>query len=191
MNDLSRRKFEFLNLLFTIFFAVCMVLASIFLLYNLIVSIIFICVIILFTFEVIILWKSRNPFNIYLVRTFAANNFIFILITLIVFYLKFYLTTTANVGYVILLFPSGIYLLLSFKFSAITTPSDKKEGAMLAYAGKTEASRLRLFRYDPEEERKREELMAKQKEEYRFKLIVGLGIIFTLSTIIALIFGLS
>ncbi|MFX1327448.1 MAG: hypothetical protein ACFE91_04810 [Promethearchaeota archaeon] len=190
MNNLPRRKYEILDIFFTIFLAVSMVLSAIFLLHNLIVSIIFIVVIVLFTFEVIILWRSRNPFNTYLVRAFAVNNFIFTLITLIAFYLKFYLTLTANVGYIVFLFPSGIYLLFSFKFSAITTPSDKKEGALLAYTGRTKAAELRLLRYDPEEERKRTELIAKQKEQYNFKLIIRLAVIFTLSCIIALIFGL-
>ncbi|MFX1307230.1 MAG: hypothetical protein ACFFDG_10485 [Promethearchaeota archaeon] len=190
MNEIPRRKYELLDISFTIFFAVCMVLTAIFLLHYLIVSIIFIVIIFLFTIEVLILWKARNPFNTYLVRTFAVNNFIFTFITLMIFYLKFYTTLTASVGYVVLLFPSGIYLLLSFRFSAITTLSDKREGAMLAYAGRTKAARARLHRYNPEEERKRTELITKQKEQYNFKLIIRLAVIFSLSSILTLIFGL-
>jgi len=94
-------------------------------------------------------------------------------------------------GYALLLIPSVIYLIISYKFSAVTTLSDKREGAMLAYAGKTKASQQRLFRDNPEERIKREELIAKQKEVYRYKIIIALTIVLTLSSFAALIFGFS
>ena len=64
-----------------------------------------------------------------------------------------------------------------------------REGAMLAMAGRTKASELRLFRDNKEERIKREEIIAKQKEEYKYKLIIGLAIALTLSSFAALIFG--
>ena len=94
-------------------------------------------------------------------------------------------------GYALLLIPSVFYLIKSYKFSAVTTLSDKKEGAMLAYAGKTKASQQRLFRDNMEDRIKREELIAKQKKVYKYKLIIALAIILTLSSFAALIFGFS
>ncbi len=191
MNDVPRDKFEIIDIIFTFFIALSMVLTAIFLLYNLIVSIIFVVVVALFAFVVLFLWKMRNPFNINLIRAFAFNNFIFTFITLLIFFSKFSPTITGYPGYIILLIPSGIYLLISYKFSAVTTLSDKREGAMLAMAGRTKASELRLFRDNKEERIKREELIAKQKEIYKYKLIIALGIALTLSSLLALIFGLS
>jgi hypothetical protein len=60
---------------------------------------------------------------------------------------------------------------------------------MLAMVGYTKASERYLFRDNPEEIRKREEVIAKQKTEYRYKLIVALGVALTLSSFTALIFG--
>ncbi len=147
--------------------------------------------VVLFALVVLNLWRSRNPFNIYLVRAFAFNNFIFTFITLLIFFSTYNPILTDYPGYHILLIPSGIYLLISYKFSAVTTLSDKKEGAMLAMAGRTKASELRLFRDNKEERIKREELIAKQKEEYKYKLIIGLAITLTLSSFAALSFGFS
>ena len=147
--------------------------------------------VVLFALVVLNLWRSRNPFNIYLVRTFAFNNFIFTFITLLIFFSTYAPTLTDYPGYILFLLPSGIYLLISYKFSAVTTLSDKKEGAMLAMAGRTKASELRLFRDNKEERIKREELIAKQKEEYKYKLIIGLAITLTLSSFAALSFGFS
>ncbi len=190
MNDLPRDKYEIQDLIFTFLIELCMVLTAIFLLYNLIVSLIFVIVVALFAFVVLFLWISRNPFYIYLVRAFAFNNFIFTFITLMIFYSKYSPTISDYPGYFLLLFPSGIYLLISYKFSAVTTLSDKREGAMLAMAGKTKAARLRLFRDNPEERIKQEKLIAKQKEVYRYKLIIAIGVALTLSSLLALIFGL-
>ena len=191
MNDLPRDKYEILDIIFTFLIELCMVLTAIFLLYNLIVSSIFVIIVALFAFVVLFLWISRNPFYIYLVRAFAFNNFIFTFITLMIFYSKYSPTISDYPGYFLLLFPSGIYLLISYKFSAVTTLSDKREGAMLAMAGKTKASEIYLFRDDPEERINREKLIAKQKEEYRYKIIITLGVALTLSSLLALIFGFS
>ncbi|MBY8987019.1 MAG: hypothetical protein KGD61_01075, partial [Candidatus Lokiarchaeota archaeon] len=169
MNDLPRDKFEILDIIFTFLIASCMALTAIFLLYNLIVSILYVIVVVLFAFVVLFLWFSRNPFIIYLVRAFAFNNFILTFITIVIFFSKFSPATSDYPGYILLLVPSGIYLLISYKFSAVTTLSDKKEGAMLAMAGKTKASELRLFRDNPEERIKREDFIAKQKEVYKYK----------------------
>jgi len=60
---------------------------------------------------------------------------------------------------------------------------------MLAMAGRHKAAR-NLFISDNKEERlKREELIAKQKKEYRYKLLIAFAITLTLSSLLALIFG--
>jgi len=157
----------------------------------LLISLLFVIVIVFFACVVLFLCISRNPFNVYFVRAFAFNNFIFTFIALMLFFSMFSgVLTEYPLVYALLLFPSGIYLLISFKFSAVTTISDKKEGAMLAYAGRSKAARRRLFRDNPEERIKREELIAKQKKEYRYNVIIALAIILTLSSFAALIFGL-
>jgi len=189
MNDLPRDKYEVLDIIFTILIALCMSLTAILILSNLIVSIIFVVVVALFVFVVLFLWKSRNPFNINLIRAFAFNNFIFTFITLIIFFSKFSPTVTGYPGYIILLIPSGIYLLISYKFSTVTTLGLKRASARLAYVGRTEASQRSLFRENMEERIKREELIAKQKKIYRYKLIIALCIALTLSSFAALIFG--
>ena len=189
MNEIPRNKYEILDIIFTLLIALCMALTSIFILSNLIVSIIFAIMVVLFALVVLYLWRSRNPFYIYLVRAFAFNNFIFTFITLLIFFSTYNPILTDYPGYILLLIPSGIYLLISYKFSAVTTLSDKREGAMLAMAGRTKASELRLFRDNKEERIKREEIIAKQKEEYKYKLIIGLAIALTLSSFAALIFG--
>lgn len=191
MNDLPRDKYEILDIVFTFLHTLCMSLTAIFLLYNLIVSLIFIIVVVLFAFVVFFLWKSRNPFNIYLIRAFAFNNLFFTIIALMIFYSMLSTIAAHPVAYALLLFPSVVYFIKSYKFSAVTTLSDKKEGAMLAYAGKTEASQQRLFRDNMDDRIKRDELIAKQKEVYRYKIIIALTIALTLNSFVALIFGFS
>ena len=190
MTDLPRNKYEILDMIFTFFIALCMVLSAIFILSNLIVSLIFVVVVVLFAFWVLFLWISRNPFNIYLVRTFAFNNFIFTFIAIVLLYSRLSPTLTENpVRYALFLLPSGIYLLISYKWSAVINPLYKRPGAMLAMAGRHKAAR-NLFISDNKEERlKREELIAKQKKEYRYKLLIALAITLTLSSLLALIFG--
>ncbi|MBY8978744.1 MAG: hypothetical protein KGD72_00005 [Candidatus Lokiarchaeota archaeon] len=191
MSDLPRNKNEILDLIFTFLNALCMSLAAIFLLSNVIVISIFVVVVVVFACVVLFLWKSRNPFNIYLVRAFAFNNLFFIFIALMIYYSLLSTIIAHPMGYALLLIPSVFYLIKSYKFSAVTTLSDKKEGAMLAYAGKTKASQQRLFRDNMEDRIKREELIAKQKKVYKYKLIIALAIILTLSSFAALIFGFS
>jgi len=60
---------------------------------------------------------------------------------------------------------------------------------MLAYTGRTKAARRLFIRDNPEERRKREDLITKQMKVYRYKLVLTLGIVLTLSSITALIFG--
>ena len=192
MNDLPRNKYEIMDIIFTFLIELSMVLTAILIFPNLIVSLIFVIVVALFAFVVFFLWISRNPFYIYLVRAFAFNNFFFTFITLILLYSRLFATLTEYpFGYILLLLPSGINLLISYKFSAVTTPSDKVVGSMLAMAGRTKASEIYLFRDDPEERINREKLIAKQKEEYRYKIIITLGVALTLSSLLALIFGFS
>jgi len=191
MNDLPRDKYEILDIIFTFLHTLCMSLIAIFLLSNLIVSLIFVSIVVLLAFVVLFFWKSRNPFNIYLIRAFAFNNLFFTFIALMIYYSLLSAIIAHPMGYALLLIPSVIYLIISYKFSAVTTLSDKREGAMLAYAGKTKASQQRLFRDNPEERIKREELIAKQKEVYRYKIIIALTIVLTLSSFAALVFGFS
>jgi len=167
-----------------------MSLAAIFLLSNVIVIMIFIIVVVVFACFVFFLWKSRNPFNVYLVRAFAFNNLFFTIIALMFYYSLLSAITPHPMGYALLLIPSVFYLIKSYKFSAVTTLSDKKEGAMLAYAGKSKASQQRLFRDNLEDRKKREEVIAQQKREYRYNIIIVLTIALTLSSFAALIFGL-
>ena len=190
MSDLPRNKYEILDIIFTLLNALCMSLAAIFLLSNVIVIMIFIIVVVVFACFVFFLWKSRNPFNVYLVRAFAFNNLFFTIIALMFYYSLLSAITPHPMGYALLLIPSVFYLIKSYKFSAVTTLSDKKEGAMLAYAGKSKASQQRLFRDNLEDRKKREEVIAQQKREYRYNIIIVLTIALTLSSFAALIFGL-
>ena len=189
MNDLPRDKYEILDLIFTFLIALCMVFTAIFLLNNLIVSLIYVIVVVLFAFVAIILWNSRNPFNIYLVRAFAFNNFIVTFITLIIFFTNFSPTSTDLPGYILLLIPSVIYLIISLKFSAFSSILSRRAGVMLAYAGKTRAARRIFFGDNPEEIIKRKQLLTEQKEKYRYKIIIVLVTALTLSSFAALIFG--
>ena len=189
MNDLPRGKYEILDLIFTFFNALCMVLSAILLLNNLIVAIIYVSIIVLIAFVVLFLWISRNPFNIYLVRAFAFNNLFFTFIALMIFYSLLSPITTAPVGYALLLLPSIFYLIFSFKYSAITLTKDKRAGLMLAYAGRSKAARRLFIKDNPEEGIKREELIAKQKKVYRYKIIIALVIVLTLSSFYALSSG--
>ncbi len=189
MSDLPRNKYEILDLIFTFLNALCMSLAAIFLLSNVIVISIFVVAVVVFACVAFYLWKSRNPFNIYLVRAFAFNNLFFTIIALMIFYSLLSTIIAHPMGYALLLIPSVFYLITSYKFSAVTTPSDKREGAMLAYAGKSKASQQRLFRDNLEDRMRREEVIAKQKTEYKYKIIIVLTILLTLSSFAALAFG--
>ncbi len=190
MSDKPRDKYEILYIIFTFLFALCMSLTAIFILSNLLISLLFVIVIVFFACVVLFLCISRNPFTVYLVRAFAFNNFFFTFITLIIFFSEFTPTSANYIGYALFLFPSVIYLIISYKLSAISLSRDKRAGALLAYTIHTPKDAQRLFVRDNIEDLiKREEVIAKQKEEYRYKLIIVLGIAFTLSSFGALIFG--
>ena len=190
MTDLPRNKYEILDIIFTFLNVLCMFLTAILILSNIIVSLIYVTIVVLIASVVLFYWVSRNPFNIYLIRAIAYNNFIFTLIALILFYSKFFTTLTEyQVGYALLLLPSGIYLIISYKWSAVINPLYKRPGAMLAYAGRTEAAMNLLVSENKEERMKREEIIAKQKKVYRYKFIIALSIMLSFSSLIALVFG--
>ncbi len=190
MDNNPRDKYEILDLIFTFLNTLCMVLTAFYLLNNLIISLMYSIAIVTFACVVLYLWIARNPFNIYLVRAFAFNNFFFTFIALILFYSRLSITLTEYfVGYVLLLFPSGIYLLISYKWSAVSILKDKRAGVMLAYTGRTKASRRLFFKDNKEDRIEREELIVKQKKEYNINLIIALTIALTLSSFAALIFG--
>ncbi len=190
MDNNPRDKYEILDLIFTFLNTLCMVLTAFYLLNNLIISLMYSIAIVTFACVVLYLWIARNPFNIYLVRAFAFNNFFFTFIALILFYSRLSITLTEYfLGYVLLLFPSGIYLLISYKWSAVSILKDKRAGVMLAYTGRTKASRRLFFKDNKEDRIEREELIVKQKKEYNINLIIALTIALTLSSFAALIFG--
>ena len=192
MSDTPRNKYEILDLIFTLLSALSMSLSAIFLLSNLTVSLIFVFVIVFFTLGVLYFWRARNPFNIYLIRALAFNN-LFFTFTALIFYFSLLSNITAYpVGYVLLLSPSIIYLVISLKFksSTIARANDKRAGLTLAFLRRTKAARRMFFGENPEEGQKREELLNKQKEVYKYKIIIGLAMALTLSSLTALIFGL-
>ncbi len=190
MKDSPRNKFEILDLIFIILNSLCMILSAIFLLSNLIVSLIFVVIVVFFAFLALFLWISRNPFNVYLVRAIAFNNFIFTLLALSLYYSRLPGTLSEYpLGYVLLLLPSGIYFIISFKFSAYSTYVDKKQAAKLTFAGSHKAAEQHIFKYSLEEKLRREEAIVKQKKVYRYNLIIALAIVLTLSCFIAIIYG--
>jgi hypothetical protein len=190
MNDHPRDNYEILDLIFTFLFAVSMVVTAIFLSYNLIISLIFIVVIILFSFVTIYFWITRNPFNLYLVRAFAFTNFLVNFIALIILSRPSDTQKTFQFGLVILLFsPSVIYLLLAILFSSISLPLDKKAGAALAYYGKIKNVDIALAGESLEDKKRRKEAVAQLKTVYRYKLIIILSVLFPLISVTALIIG--
>jgi len=190
MKDLPKGVYNILDIIFTFLIALCMSLTAIFILSNLLISLLFFIVIVFFACVVLFLCITQNPFNVYLIRAFAFNNFIFTFISLIIFFSKFIPTSTNYIGYILLLFPSGLYLIISFKLTAISLSRDKRAGALLAYTSHTPKEVQRLFvRDNIEDVIKREKLIAIQKEEYRYKLIIALAIALTLSSFGALFFG--
>ncbi|NVM43821.1 MAG: hypothetical protein HWN79_02800 [Candidatus Lokiarchaeota archaeon] len=188
MNSVSRGKYEILDLIFTFIISLCLVSTSIFLLPNLIGSLINIVVVIIFTVIVLNFWKSRNPFYIYLVRAFALNNIIVTFIAFLILSSTLIPIPAEYPGLISLLFPASIYLLISVKFSALSLLSKKGVGR-LAYTGSIETAKHLLIRDNPEEGKKREELIASQKKKYNLNLIIALTIIFILYSFIAIFFG--
>lgn len=188
MSDISRGKYEILDLIFTIIISLCLVSTSIFLLPNLLGSLINIVVVIIFTVIVLNFWKSRNPFYVYLVRAFALNNIIVTFIAFLILSSTFNPMSAEYPGLISLLFPAGIYLLISVKFSALPLFSKKGVGR-LAYTGSITTATHLLVRDNLEERKRREELIASQKKKYKFNLIIALTIIFILYSFIAIFFG--
>ena len=189
MNEVPRDKYEILDVIFTFFHAICMILTAFFILSNLIVSLIYTTIIVLFVLVVLLLWRSQNPLKIYLVRALSFNNLFFTLIALITFYSLLSPVNNFPIGYDLLLIPSVVYLLISLKFTSFAPRRDKKAGAMLAYTGRSKAAQNLFFADNPEERRKREEFIATQKKEYKFKRIIALIIVLTLSSFTALTLG--
>jgi hypothetical protein len=87
-----------------------------------------------------------------------------------------------------LLIPAGIYLIISVKFSAFSLLSKKGVGT-LVYTGRLKAAMRLLIRDNPEEGKKREELISSQKKKYKYNLIIALSIVFTLNSLVTIFFG--
>ena len=189
MNDAPKAKNRILDLIFTLFNSLCMVLTAFLVLSNLLVSLTFVSSVVFITFVFIFFWISRNPFSIYLVRAFAINNLFFTFIALMVFYSLLSPISTSQLGYVLLLLPSIFYLASSIKFSAFSTTKDKRTGAALAYMGSPKAAEKYLFRDNLEDKKRRKETISKLKKEYPYKIIIALAIILTLSSFYALNIG--
>ena len=189
MNDVPKDKYRILDFIFTIFNSLCMVLTAILVLYNLMVSITFIISVILITCAFLIFWTSRNPFIIYLVRTFAYNNLFFTFFALIYFYSVIIPVSTHQIAFVLLLLPSILYLTISFKFTSITTLKDKSTGTTLVAMGRTKAAERYLFKDKLEDKKNRKERIAELKTVYPYKIIIALAIVLTLSSFYALNLG--
>ena len=189
MNEIPRTKYEILDLIFTILITMCLVSTAIFILRNLIVSLMYSIFVAFFAFISLALWTSRNPFTIYLIRTLVYNNFFVTLISHIIFFSNLTHTSIYYPGYILLLFPSVIYLLISFKYSTISLPIDKMAGVRLSYFGRSKAAQNLYFKDNPEERRKREEFIAEQKKTHKYKPIIALCIALILSSLVTLIFG--
>jgi hypothetical protein len=152
---------------------------------------IYVIIVVLFAFVILFYWVSRNPFNLYLIRAFAFNNLFFTFIALILFFSRISIALTEYpVIFVFFLFPSGVYLVITFKWSNISIPKDKSVGSLLAFTGRTKAAQRLFFNDNNMEDRiKQEELITKQKKVYKYKLIIASTIALTLSSFAALIFG--
>jgi hypothetical protein len=166
MSDLPRSKYEILDPIIAFLNALCMCLAAIFLLTNITVISIFILVVALVAFLFLFLWITRNPLSFYLVRAFIFNNLFFTSIALLFYFSLLSIITYHPLGYVLFLLPSALYLKFSHKSSAVFIPRENKE-----------------------EKIQREKLNRELKKEYRYKITIGLAIILTLSSFVALIYG--
>ena len=190
MNDLPRQQSEILDLIFTILFTISMVLTTFFLRYNLIGTLISVIIIIFFSFVVIFYWTTRNPFNTYLIRTFAVTNFLFNIVALIILTRPSDTQILYPFGIVILLtLPSGIHYLLAILFYRSPSPLDKSAGAALAYYGKIKNIEISLFGDSLEDKKRRKEAISQLKKEYRYKFIIVLSVLFPIISFTALIIG--
>jgi hypothetical protein len=189
MNDTYKNKYRILDLIFTFFNSLCMVLAAIFMLKNLIVSLTFVVTVVLIALVFLFFWISRNPFTIYLVRGFAYNNLFFTFFALMYFYSVIFPVSTSQLAYILLLLPAIFYLTFSFKFSSISYRHDKRTGATLAYWGRTKAAEKYLFKDKLEDKKNREERIAELKKVYPYKILIFLVVVLTLSSFYALTLG--
>ena len=195
MNKVPRDKFEVIDLIFMFLFAISFALTALVLFDNLIISIIYFIIVVLFSVVTLFLWIIRNPFNMYLVRTFAFTNFLFTFISLIVYASRPSEPPTeypSNYGSIFIIFclvPSIIYLAITTRFVATSTLKYKRTGAALAFMGRIKNVEQALYGDKVEDKIRREEAMAKIKKAYNQKIVIVLCIVFALCSITALIFG--
>jgi hypothetical protein len=189
MNDTYKNKYRILDLIFTFFNSLCMVLAAIFMLKNLIVLITFVMTIVFIALVFLFFWRSRNPFTIYLVRGFAYNNLFFTFFALMYFYYVISPFSTTQLAYILFLLPSIFYFTFSFKFSFFSYKHDKRTGATLAFMGYTKAAEGYLFKDKLEDKKNRKERITELKKEYPYKILIFLVVVLTLSSFYALNLG--
>jgi hypothetical protein len=194
MNKVPRDKFEVIDLIFMFLFAISFASTALVLFDNLIISIIYTIIVVIFSVVTIFLWIIRNPFNMYLVRTFAFSNFLFTLISLMVYASRPELPIEyqSKYGPILIIFclvPSIIYLAITTRFVATSTLKYKRAGAALAFMGRIKNVEQALYGDTVEDKIRREDAMAKIKKVYNQKIVIVLCIVFVLCSITALIFG--
>ena len=189
MNEIPKDKYRFLDLIFTLINAISMVLIAIFILPNLLVSLIFLVIVVLITLMFLFYWTTRNPFKIYLVRAFAFNNLFFAFMVLLVYYSLVSPVPTSRLGFSLLLLPPIFYLIFSFRFSYISKVMDKRTGASLAVMGRTKAAEKYFYKDSLESKKQRKEALTKLKNAYPYKILIVLPIVLTLNSFYALGYG--
>ena len=189
MNDVPKDKYRFLDLIITLINALSMVLIAIFILSNVITSLIFVVIVVLITLMFVFYWTTRNPFKMYLLRAFAFNNLFFIFMALLVYYSLVSPVPTSRLGFSLLLLPPIFYLIFSFRFSYISKVMDKRTGTSLAMMGRTKAAERYFIKDSLEIKKQRKEAITKLKEAYPYKILIVLPIVLTLNSFYALSYG--
>ena len=189
MTENPKNKYRYFDLIFTLINAISIVLIAIFILDNLIVSMIFVAIVVLIATVFLIYWNTRNPFNIYLVRSFAFNNLFFTFVALLIYYSLVSPVPQFQLGFFFLLFPPIFYLVFSFRFSYISMVMDKRTGAALAVTGRTKAAQRYFFKDTLENKMHRREEIAKLKKANPHKNIIVLAIVLAINSLIALSLG--
>lgn len=190
MSEHPRDKFEILDLVFLLLFGLCLILSAIILLPNFVVSSLIIVAFVLFLFVTTYYWKIRNPFSMYLIRSFGFTNFLFTFISFILFSYRVTVTLPRYFsGLILLLVPSGVYLMLAILFYRSSNPLDKNAGAALAFYGKIKNIDIALMGDSFEDKKRIKKAISQLKTVYRYKLIIVLTVLFPLISFIALIFG--
>ena len=190
MSEHPRDKFEILDLVFLLLFGLCLILSAIILLPNFVVSSLIIVAFVLFLFVTTYYWKIRNPFSMYLIRSFGFTNFLFTFISFILFSYRVTVTLPRYFsGLILLLVPSGVYLMLAILFYRSSNPLDKNAGAALAFYGKIKNIDITLMGDSFEDKKRIKKAISQLKTVYRYKLIIVLTVLFPLISFIALIFG--